>query len=152
MPKLAYISACEKVITDAETRAVSAIALFTKLTVNLTEAPPINAVAPKEWSILAAWDPDDGDERKEFVQYIQMLFPDGQPFAESVRLPFKMESNQRHHNTVKLLGFPVGQQGRCEVRVWVELDGKMCSEKASIYLLVEHQRSAVPTSSPTGSV
>lgn len=144
MPKLAFIIACEKVITEAETGVVSAIAMFTKLKASLPERPPENAVVPKEWALLTAWDPESGDEGKQFVQCIEMLFPDGKPFTENGRLPFKIEPIQRHFNTVKLLGFPIGQAGKCEVRMWLELEGKAISEKTSIFLLVEHQELTVP--------
>lgn len=130
---------------------VSAIGMFSKLTVPVpqNEKPPENAVAPKEWAVIAAWDPIEGEEGKEFTLCVEIFFPDGKPFVETHRSAFKLERDLRSHNTMKLLGFPVGQQGRIETRVWLESDGKPVGEKFSLYLSVEHKVADNPAVSPS---
>jgi hypothetical protein len=140
MPKLAAFIACERVIIEAESRLVSAIAMFSRLEAQVMEKPPENAVIPKEWAFLIAWDPYEGDEGKELTQCIEIFFPDGKPFIEKTMSKFKIDDlNLRIHNTVKLLGFPIGQQGKCEGRVWIESDGELVGGKYSIFLSVAHK-------------
>lgn len=146
MPKFAGLIACERVIVEEGTRVVSAIGMFSKLTVPIphNETPPENAVVPKEWSIIAAWDPIDGEEGREFTLCVELFFPDGKPFVETTRSKFKIERDLRSHNSIKLLGFPVGQQGRVETKAWLESDGRLIGEKFSLYLFVEHKVAEAP--------
>jgi hypothetical protein len=141
MIKLALLTACERVIIEAETKSVSAITIFTgvKLAIPATAPPPpSNAAVPKDWSILAGWDIEDEEVGKEIVQYTDILFPDGKPFIEKGALKFLIEKSKRHHNTTRLLGFPVGQMGTYEIRVWIEADNMPITDKHSIFLIVEN--------------
>lgn len=141
MAKLAVFVACEKVITDEETHLVSLINLVTvyKVTLPLGERPPSNAVDPKEWAVMSAWDPEEGEGNRDFTQCMNIFFPDGKPFVEGGKLPFKMAKDKRTHNAMKVFGVPVGQQGRFEIQIWLELDGKPIVARSSIYVSVEHE-------------
>jgi hypothetical protein len=139
MPNFAFLVTCDKVIVDSETHTVSAISLFTKLTANIPEPPPPDAVIPKEWAVLAGWDSEDEDIGKEFVQCIEIFFAGGKPFIDTIRVMFKIDKTERQYNSIRLFGFPLGQAGRCELKTWLEHDGIPITDKHSTYLIVEHQ-------------
>jgi hypothetical protein len=143
MPTLALLVSCERAIVETDTKAVSLITLFTGMKVFLPtgqpppEPPPANAVAPREWSVVTGWDPNEADEGKEFVQHLEVFLPDGKPFIKNSEMKFQMERDKRHYNTPRIFGFPVGQKGKCLVQVWLEHDGKPVTEKFSTYIKVE---------------
>ncbi len=146
MPKLALFAACERSIVEQDTKSVSLITLFTglKLSFPAGEPPPLNAVIPKEWSIVCGWDSVDGDEGKEFVQFIDISLPDGKPFVTKNQVRFTLQGGKRLHQTSKVPGFPIGQIGKCLVQVWAELDGRPVTEKSSLYIALEHEFVAKP--------
>lgn len=145
MPKLALITACQFSIIEQDTKSVSLINLFTglKITVNIAEPPPINAIVPREWSIACGWDGEKDDEGKVFDQLTEIFLPDGKPFVGHNAVKFSVLEGKRHYLTSKIMAFPIGQVGKCLVQVWAELDGKPVTEKSSIHIAVEHE--LVPT-------
>lgn len=139
MPTLGFLAICEKVIIDTESGTVSAISFFTKVTGSTPEKPPANAVVPKDWAVLAAWDFSDEVERaKDFVQRIEVFFADGQSFTTGT-IPIKFKSDEmRSHTTARLQGFPFGSEGKVRATVWLEVDGQAVTERHSGFVTVAH--------------
>ncbi len=52
---------------------------------------------------------------------------------------FSVDTGKRHYMTSKLVGFPIGQVGKCLVQVWAELDGKPVTEKVTLPVAIEHE-------------
>ncbi len=141
MATLALLAVCERSIVEQDTKSISLITLFDslKLSFPVGEPPPLNAVFPKAWSIVCGWDAAEGEERREFVQFIDIFLPGGKPFAATNQRKFTLEGDRRFHLTSNLLGFPIGQAGKCLVEVWAELDGKIVTEKSSLSISVKHE-------------
>jgi len=119
--------ACEKVIVAAPDNVASLIGLFNKIIIAVapgTEIPK-NAVTPKEWAIFTIFDTEPGDELKEYVHFVQILYPDKTQFAEVSKNKIAVELNKRAQISVQVLGFPIGQRGKYTVRVWVEENQQM---------------------------
>lgn len=119
--------ACEKIILSQPDAVPSLISLFSKILVTVPEeAPeiPKNAVAPKEWAIYAAWDPEPGDEEKSYAFCSQLLYPDQSQFGEIGKIKIKVERSKRCQLSLQIPGFPIGQAGFYTVRAWVEESDK----------------------------
>lgn len=116
--------ACEKVILDQDGVA-SLIGLFSKILVApiAGQEIPKNAVAPKQWAVFSAWDPDPGDENKEWFFCLQMFYPDQTQFGETTRVKINVELGKRSQVKADIAGFPVGQLGPHTVRCWIEEEG-----------------------------
>lgn len=130
--------ACEKVILDQDGVA-SLIGLFNKLALTPQKAQeiPKNAVAPKEWAIFSAWDTEPGDELKEYVFCMQMLYPDKSQFGEKNRNKMKVELNKRSQVKINIPGFPIGQSGFYTIRAWIEESNKMVAGPIEFKMEVE---------------
>ena len=138
MPKLYIFAACEKVVID-QAGTASLISLFNKITGTLPPDSklPADAVVPKEWAIFTSWTSEPGDEGKEYVQCIQILYPDGAVFKESKDSKFKMESEiKRSQVNIQVPVFPVGQAGPYTVRMWLEREGVALTEPQSFHIEV----------------
>ncbi len=137
MPQLYMFVACEKVIID-DSGIPSLISLFGIVTLAMQEEIPPNALAPKEWAIFAAWDPEPIDEEREYTQVVQLLFPDGTSFLDRLETKFVMKVGRRQQVKMPVMGFPVGQQGNVTVRMWLEHAGNVVIEAHPIHLEVKH--------------
>jgi len=142
------IAACEKVIVSSDLD-VSLITLFDKLTVEIAAGIeiPANLVAAKEWVVFSKWLPEAGDEVKEYVHCFQMMYPDQSPFGNVIRQKLKIEQNKQAQNIMKMVGFPIGQQGSYTVRIWIEQGDKPVLQPIDLKLEVEWK-----TTQPTPSV
>jgi hypothetical protein len=112
---------CEKIILAVDGVA-SLIGLFSKILASVpaeTEIPK-NAVAPKEWAIVAIFDPEPGDELREYVLCIQVFYPDKTQFGESTKIKLNVEAGKRTQAFAQVPGFPIGQIGKYTVHIWVE--------------------------------
>jgi hypothetical protein len=118
--------ACEKVLHSLPGDTDSLIVLFDRLTIAVPEEQdiPKNAVAPKEWAIYSAWDPEPGDEIRNYFLCTQILYPDQTQFGETMKSKMRIEANKRSKVNTQVLGFPVGQPGFYTVRMWLEEHGK----------------------------
>jgi hypothetical protein len=122
--------ACEKVLFDQKVEdrpdsgnTASLIGLFGKIVMSVSEGIadiPSNAVIPKEWAIYSAWEPESGDEHREYILCTQLFYPDKNPFGEVSKVAVKIEKNKRYQNIVRINGFPIGQIGSYVVRTWIE--------------------------------
>lgn len=129
---------CEKVIFDQqlgvprapnspEVGPASLIGLFGKIYVTIPaggpEIPP-NAVAPREWVIYSAWDPEPGDEERNYFLCAQIFYPNGEAFGPQTRVRMNVALGQRAQTFVRAPGFPIGQAGIYNIQVWLEEDTK----------------------------
>ncbi len=138
MLKLYACVACEKVIIDQDGVA-SLIGLFNRiiLTPPKGQEIPKNAVAPKEWAVFSAWDPEPGDELKEYFFCIQMFYPDKTQFAETYKNKMNIQLNKRSQVKANMPGFPVGQVGFYTVRTWIEESNEMVAGPIEFKMEVE---------------
>jgi|SRR5882762_3695633 len=117
--------ACEKVIV-AKDDVASLINLFSKIifTVPAGTEIPRNAVGPREWSVFSIWDPEPGDENREYVLCTEVLYPDKSQFAQTFRHRIPIQPNKRAQMAVNIIGFPLGQPGEHTIRTWIELENE----------------------------
>lgn len=119
--------ACERVILAQPDAVPSLISLFSKMLVTVPEeAPeiPKNAVAPREWAVYAAWDPEPGDEDKRYTFCSQLLYPDQSQFGDIGKIKLKVERDKRCQVNLQIPAFPIGQTGFYTVRTWIEENDK----------------------------
>jgi hypothetical protein len=142
---------CEKVIFSREDIA-SLINLFGKVILTVTEPNtiPRDALFPREWALYSAWDPELGDEKREYVLCIQFLYPDGTQYGEISKARIPIEFNKRAQMNVQFGGFPVGKPGTCRVVTWVEENEKQVVEPITNKIEVEVNavQNIAPTSQP----
>lgn len=113
--------ACEKLIF-AKDDVASLIGLFTKIIITVAPGTeiPRNAVTPKEWAVYSNWIVEPGDESREYIHCMQILYPDGTQFGDIARSKINIEPNKRAQVGMQFIGFPIGQLGLYKVRTWVE--------------------------------
>jgi hypothetical protein len=143
MPTLYAFVICEKVILDQNIIA-SLISLFTQVNVDAPAEVPPNAVIPKEWAVFVSWDWEPTDAGREYLNRIQILHPDGTVFVEMPNSTFTMQPGRKQQINAPVVGIPIGQQGRCGVRLWLEHGGVVVVEPRTIYLDVKHNPPRVP--------
>jgi hypothetical protein len=143
--------ACEKVIIAKQDEVASLISLFSKiiLTVPVGTEIPRNAVAPKEWAVFSIWDPEPGDERRNYFLCTQILYPDESQFGEMSRSRFNVEVNKRAQMNIQVQGFPIGQAGEYKIRTWIEENEKRVSEPIQFGIEVIVNFTASPTGAST---
>lgn len=149
--KCTALLTCEKIIVDKE-GAHSIINVMMNAAVSLQKRPPgevapspssesvpipANAASPNQWWIYAAWAPSPDDVGKSFKQVYQVLWPNGDKFAES-KLPFTQNTDQMQQTTFYILGLPIGQEGRVRVRTWLDSEGERVSEISETFIDIKH--------------
>jgi len=136
-----YVCAvCEKVIID-ENGTASLIGLFSKIAFSPPKGTeiPKDAVAAKEWAVFSSWDTEPGDELREYLICVQLLYPDKSQFGEIIKNKVNVQPNRKAQVKAMVTGFPVGQQGPYIVRVWIEEANKAVVQPIEIFLDVELQ-------------
>jgi hypothetical protein len=144
MPTLILFAVCEKVILEAAGNA-SIINLVHGMEAASAQQGPIiapilrNAVSPVTWSIFAVWRAAPGDTDKQFVEKVEILWPDRTVFY-AVDFPLKFEANKTiHQSTANVIGFPIGQVGDVTVNMWIECDRRRIGEVSSWTVSVTHR-------------
>lgn len=142
--------ACEKVII-AQDSVASLIALFSKiiLTIPAGTEVPRNAVAPKEWAVFSIWDPEPGDERRNYFLCTQVLYPDKTQFGEIAKSKFNIEPSKRAQMSMQIQGFPIGQTGEYKIRTWIEENDKRVSDPIQFGIEVILNFTSAPTGTST---
>jgi hypothetical protein len=143
MPTPYVFVICEKVILE-QSNVASLISLFTQINIDAAAEIPPNAVVPKEWAIFVSWDWEPSDAGREYTNRIQILHPDGTVFLEIPPVAFTMQEGRKQQVNTPVLGIPIGQLGRCAVRLWLEHAGVVVIEPRSIYLEVKRNPPRVP--------
>ncbi len=145
--QLLIFAPCEKVITDQQNNHTLVIIMQTVAVQFPPEAEvPINVMMPREWAVYTMWQPEVEDIGKKFVQKLECVSPDGQ-IPMKAPLPFEIKNDETHRNILNIVGFPIGQQGKYTLRMWLELESGEVATKVFTYTLtVSHQRVAQPVS------
>jgi hypothetical protein len=143
MPKLHIFALCEKVIEDREGTA-SLISLFDQISAHIlpgTKQIPPNAVAPKEWCAFTSWKIEPEDVGREYRQFIQLLYPNGEQFGQALHFSFTPQADKTHQQvSINGLGFPVGQEGLYTLKMWLEHNGSVIFESPPIIIKVNYQK------------
>ena len=117
---------CEKVLQDPQS-GVSLIAIFQEIKIQIThDAPelPRDAVIPREWLIYSRFDLDMDEEGEEFTAVTTILWPDGALFAtQSLTATQPTQSGMSF--VIKLMGFPMGQNGSVKIQQSVTKGGEI---------------------------
>lgn len=143
MRLLAFLC-CDKVIIDQQGNP-SLIMLLETLTVHVpAEAEiPADVVSPREWWIFTMWTPEPQDIGKTFQQHIELISPNGK-ITTHTPLAFTTKNDEQARNIQQVLGFPVGTEGHCFVKMWIQSDDKRVTETFSYRLTVKHQKEPKP--------
>jgi len=134
--------ACEKVIIDKH-GVHSLITVMANMDIALEISPgpdapkevPPNLVIPKDWFIFSMWLPSAEEIGKNFVQVIEIYWPNGDKFAEA-RLKFKTDEKAQY-NSLCMQGFPAGQVGNVKVITWIESEDHRITEVFDYYLAIK---------------
>ena len=138
--------ACEKVIIDNK-NAHSLIEIMTNADIQAVVSPevdpqqammPANAVLPKEWFIFSIWQQSDAEIGKSFEQVVQVYWPNNEKFVEG-RLSFRPVDAKAQYNSIRLLGFPAGQEGKIKVLTWVEHEHSRITEVFDYFITIKHR-------------
>lgn len=137
MPKLHIFAICEKVIMD-EHKNPSLIVLMENINVaHRQEKIPRDAVTPREWAIFNQWIFQEEEQDKPFVEIVQLFWPDKTEFHKlETPLPTqRAEIKQMNH---RIVGIPVGQEGKVTIKLWLELQSQPATEIFIKNLNVKH--------------
>lgn len=124
MPRLLVFVPCEKAIVAEEDHAASLIGLLQQINLPLVAGStvPADAFVPVRWYIFTQWYRQADDEDKTFEQRTVIEAPDGQQLVETLT-PFTMHQ-EITRNIVNITGFPVGQAGKHNLRLFLREAGK----------------------------
>jgi hypothetical protein len=130
---------CEKVVVDAN-GVPSLIGLFNRMEAQIVSRPsepvPANAVSPQEWWIFTSWAQEPEDVGKRFTQMVDVIYPDGTLF-QHFDAHFMPEEGKSHHQVrLRILGFPIGQEGTYLVKETLSQDNNVLLELPSIKISV----------------
>jgi hypothetical protein len=137
--------ACEKVIIDKK-NAHSLIDVMTNAeiqtvmgqNVDVEQAKmPSNAVIPKDWYIFSIWQQSREEIGKTFEQVVQVYWPNDDKFTEG-RLLFKPVDDKAQYNSVRMLGFPAGQDGKIKVLTWIEHEKDRITDVFDYYVTIRN--------------
>lgn len=139
MPTLLLFVPCEKAIIDQH-GTLTIIALVENLEVEINEGAslPSNAVAPKEWAIVALWKPTESEGEASFRQVVELTKPDGQPYKKVLH-EFSFSGNKQHRIVHQVVGMPVGLPGVYPLRMWLEKHEAMVCGPFTYNLTVTHK-------------
>ncbi len=91
---------------------------------------------PKDWTLFSLWGVTDEDVGKILELHMEVYWPNGELFIEQ-KINVKAEKPDWVSFTVRMLGFPMGQRGKLQIRVWIESEGQKISEVAETAILVK---------------
>jgi hypothetical protein len=120
MPELIALVPCERVIIDELLKVPTLVTIMEKVDVQVPQGSevPANSVAPKEWFVFTIWGKKPGEQPGRYRQVIEIAPPEAS-LAAKLTIDFDFK-DRTHKLQNKLFGFPVGAQGVCLVRVWLE--------------------------------
>lgn len=121
MPKLLIFAPCEKLILSQENVA-SLISVMEAINVNVGADVPADAVLPIRWEVLTLWQrqPDDPVGTR-YEQRLDVLRPDGVIVSNTISGFEIFEQATNYRNIASLFGLPIGQQGRCSIKLFLRV-------------------------------
>jgi len=138
--KLKTILACDRVI-DEVGAGPTLVTTFQQITIAIPnrQPVPVDALLPKTWAIYTVWALEDQENNREYTQICEMLWPDGSQFFLAQLTSSAENANQFLTFTGKVSGFPIGQEGRLIIRVWMEEHGERVADPEETWLSVIHK-------------
>lgn len=138
--KLLVFVPCQMVLQDP-TMGHSLISVFHEIKIQIPKENevPTNAIMPKEWAIFLKWDLTPEEQGKQYSAVIEILWPDGTPFAKQP-LPAAQLAARDLVFVFKLVGFPMGQNGFLKITASLESDGQPVFAPTSTFVNVELQK------------
>jgi len=152
MPKLLAFIVCEKVILEKQFETPTLVSVMQRVMFQApapapnTEGPaiPANALAPLRWAIFSMWTAEESEIGQSFRQKCDLLMPDGTTGSLlNIDLPFTVK-DLSIINVGTATGFPIGQLGTLNLRMWIETDGGDMVTPRYIYPIKVEQTAAVP--------
>jgi hypothetical protein len=140
MPRLVILAVCDRVLIEDRGTA-SLITITDEFTVTIKGDTKIgrDTVGPTQWAIFTKWEKTSGDDDKEFVQIIQVLWPDKSEFKR-IEFPFGFHPGKKgHQNRFEIVGFPFGQEGLVTLNTWLEVDSKRIGEIHTWTVNIKHE-------------
>jgi hypothetical protein len=139
LPRLLAFVPCERIIKEGDTNNLSAISMFTKLSVQLPARDKPSTVA-MPWQVLVVWRRETEEElRTTYRQSCEIVAPDGH-VLRTLTTEFSMATDIV--NTLFLVrGFPLapGGGGRYLLRLSLGESGKDLAEIATYPLTVSFE-------------
>jgi hypothetical protein len=127
MPKLILFAPCEKIVVDQIDNTTSLISLLEALQV--ADIPdierdkiPDDASIPVNWSLLALWQSEIGDDQKLFDTRFNLQV--GGRIVELKGAPFKFEDGKPNfRNVLRVVGLPLkpllGEISECTIHAFI---------------------------------
>lgn len=141
MPRLVIFAACEKVIIDERSNALSLISLLEGIEVDVTGEMPIDARIPFRFEVVSEWAREAGETSKQLEQKIEIVRAD-KTVSMSMTLPVTFnEGTLRFRSVTSIDGVPVGVPGELSVTLSSREAGKSIWAKVGRYpILVTHNK------------
>jgi hypothetical protein len=132
MPKVILFLPCEKLLTD-ENKSLTFVSLCQDLNLAVAHGVDIPAelVIQKDWKIISLIRHSDPAEiGKKFLHHVEVIKPDGTIMVRASKIPFVLPQIS-YLTRVDVSQFPVGQQGRLCIKLWVYEAGQPQPEQPS---------------------
>lgn len=130
---------CERLIID-KNGLISIIVIMQEMS---TVVPPgvtvpNKAISPSTWWVAAMWRVEDTEGPGQYLQKLEIYWPDGSKYAE-MDTPFLIEEGKPFAtNGTQFRGFPIAQTGNLRLIAWIEKDGKTISSEAEFLIRINH--------------
>jgi hypothetical protein len=122
MLKMLAFIVCEKVIIEKDTETPNVISVVQTVKFQAQPGAPDpskDAMAPFRWAVFTVLNPENDDIGKSFRQRGDIILPDGSTAETKLDLPFVVKHGL-NFNIITIFGFPIGQLGTLQVRMWIE--------------------------------
>ncbi len=123
MPRLLFLAACEQAIVDLN-NTISLMKLIDEITVQVPAdiTPSPNAGSPMQWTIVALFEREPGDQNKRFEQYSAFISSSGDILFQSPITVIELKT-PKHRIITQVNGMPVGRVGTHRVRCFIREKG-----------------------------
>jgi hypothetical protein len=146
MARLLLLAPCEKAIIDLD-NTVSLMRLVEEVTVQVPAGvtPLPNAGIPMQWSIVAVFEQEPGDQNKTFEQYTAFVSSSNDILFQSPIAAFELKTD-KHRITTQVNGMPVGRVGKHHIKCYIRERGKtVWTERGSYPIQIKWASSLIAT-------
>lgn len=119
MPQLLVFAPVMRIIVDDQLNSLSLVDLLETVIAEVPEdiEVPADAMGATKWGAIAIWLRLAEDEGKTFEQKMELILSDGQ-MSSTGTIQFQM-TTRFHRNRLDVIGFPLGSQGECWLKLYV---------------------------------
>lgn len=123
MITLVLFAACEKAIISERDNSLTLVALLDTVRITVPEGieVPPDVSASNRWDIVTVWRAMEEDAGSQYEQRTALILPDDTETVATI-LPMNIQSTA-HRNVINVAGFPVAQEGKCILRLWLREQG-----------------------------